>query len=353
MDATSIGATVANRWRVPQVLALAERALVVGKGARSSMPNRSRTELTTSGIPSPHPVRVAAATDDAGHDDRASDSTTSKTPSANVDASLSRAQTSNPTIAKIKFLDARISEVAPSTGKVGARNDAEYGRAQNLGQPRNSLQKAADDSRSVGEPALAPASNLGSSGSIIKALQFQPDANFGDLSKGAFLKPRSDGLQNASSGYARSPSVSREAGTVSNGAITSPTSHFAKATRPGGTAFEAVPAQSRFASLAGGTFSPPAKLAGAAHTADQQSSAAPSAAAASPLENGVNGTTDTDGSSRSGPNGPIEGDVYLDGTLMGRWVMRALAAEAGLPSSGNAAFDPRRAAFPSGPMIGG
>jgi hypothetical protein len=51
--------------------------------------------------------------------------------------------------------------------------------------------------------------------------------------------------------------------------------------------------------------------------------------------------------------GPMEGDVYLDGTLLGRWMARTLAAEAGRPASGNAAFDPRRGVFPAGAMIGG
>lgn len=52
-------------------------------------------------------------------------------------------------------------------------------------------------------------------------------------------------------------------------------------------------------------------------------------------------------------NKPAQGDVYLDGTLMGRWMMRKLAAEAGRPASGSAGFDPRRSNFPSGAMIGG
>jgi hypothetical protein len=58
-------------------------------------------------------------------------------------------------------------------------------------------------------------------------------------------------------------------------------------------------------------------------------------------------------SAGSAPGGPTQGDVYLDGTLMGRWMVRALAADAARPASGNAAFDPRRAIFPAGAMIGG
>lgn len=41
-------------------------------------------------------------------------------------------------------------------------------------------------------------------------------------------------------------------------------------------------------------------------------------------------------------SGPAEGDVYLDGALVGRWLSRYLAREAGLPSSGPTGFDPRR-----------
>ncbi len=56
------------------------------------------------------------------------------------------------------------------------------------------------------------------------------------------------------------------------------------------------------------------------------------------------------------PNGPgaspVEGDVYLDGTLLGRWVSRNLAREASRPSAGGAAFDARRNALPAGRMIG-
>ncbi len=52
-------------------------------------------------------------------------------------------------------------------------------------------------------------------------------------------------------------------------------------------------------------------------------------------------------------NGPTEGDVYLDGTLMGRWMARSLSEQAARPASGSAAFDPRRGVFPTGAMIGG
>ncbi len=51
--------------------------------------------------------------------------------------------------------------------------------------------------------------------------------------------------------------------------------------------------------------------------------------------------------------GPAQGDVYLDGTLVGRWMARALTAQAGRPANGSAGFDPRRNVFPTGAMIGG
>ena len=51
-------------------------------------------------------------------------------------------------------------------------------------------------------------------------------------------------------------------------------------------------------------------------------------------------------------NTQIQGDVYLDGTLLGRWIARTLAREAGRPPSGGAAFDPRRNPLPAGRTIG-
>jgi hypothetical protein len=50
--------------------------------------------------------------------------------------------------------------------------------------------------------------------------------------------------------------------------------------------------------------------------------------------------------------GPTEGDVYLDGTLMGRWVSRALAHAASRQPSGGTAFDSTRSRLPAGAMIG-
>jgi hypothetical protein len=64
--------------------------------------------------------------------------------------------------------------------------------------------------------------------------------------------------------------------------------------------------------------------------------------------------------SRAEPNGldsqrnaaQIEGDVYLDGALLGKWMTRTLAREAGRASAGGPSFDPRRNALPIGRMIG-
>ena len=64
-------------------------------------------------------------------------------------------------------------------------------------------------------------------------------------------------------------------------------------------------------------------------------------------------SSQADGVERGGSGGPTQGDVYLDGALVGRWMARTLAAEAGRPASGGTAFDPRRNAFPAGAMIGG
>jgi hypothetical protein len=49
---------------------------------------------------------------------------------------------------------------------------------------------------------------------------------------------------------------------------------------------------------------------------------------------------------------PTEGDVYLDGTLVGRWMARTLGRAAGRPASGGTAFDATRNRLPSGTMIG-
>ncbi len=68
-----------------------------------------------------------------------------------------------------------------------------------------------------------------------------------------------------------------------------------------------------------------------------------------PGETGNSGT----GSGTAERQGPTQGDVYLDGRLMGRWMAQSLAAEAGRPASGSAGFDPRRNVFPTGAMIGG
>jgi hypothetical protein len=51
--------------------------------------------------------------------------------------------------------------------------------------------------------------------------------------------------------------------------------------------------------------------------------------------------------------GPTQGDVFLDGALVGRWLARDFAEAAARPANGSASFDPRRDVFPTGTMIGG
>jgi hypothetical protein len=65
------------------------------------------------------------------------------------------------------------------------------------------------------------------------------------------------------------------------------------------------------------------------------------------------GAISSSGGTTGGSGGPEQGDVYLDGTLMGRWMSRALAKEAARPPAGGAAFDGRRNPLPTGRMIGG
>lgn len=62
--------------------------------------------------------------------------------------------------------------------------------------------------------------------------------------------------------------------------------------------------------------------------------------------------TDGGGSSSFPRSGPTEGDVYLDGTLVGRWMARALTQAAARQPNSGAAFDPTRSRLPVGTMIG-
>jgi hypothetical protein len=57
--------------------------------------------------------------------------------------------------------------------------------------------------------------------------------------------------------------------------------------------------------------------------------------------------------SAGGPGGPTEGDVFLDGTLVGRWMSRHLSREAGRASVGPTGFDQRRNALLPGATVGG
>lgn len=87
---------------------------------------------------------------------------------------------------------------------------------------------------------------------------------------------------------------------------------------------------------------------------DHQGSTPPFAqsGATTSQEAGATQSSAPSGATDSGP-GPTEGDVYLDGTLLGRWMARTLSAQASRPASGGAGFDLRRGVFPTGAMIGG
>jgi|GEM_PF-3161534 len=50
---------------------------------------------------------------------------------------------------------------------------------------------------------------------------------------------------------------------------------------------------------------------------------------------------------------PTEGDVYLDGTLVGRWISRFLNQEAGRAQAGPTGFDARRSRLLPGATVGG
>jgi hypothetical protein len=51
-------------------------------------------------------------------------------------------------------------------------------------------------------------------------------------------------------------------------------------------------------------------------------------------------------------SGPIQGDVFLDGARVGRWMEDALSRRAGRPPSGPTGFDPRRGAAWPGAAVG-
>lgn len=49
--------------------------------------------------------------------------------------------------------------------------------------------------------------------------------------------------------------------------------------------------------------------------------------------------------------GPVSGDVYLDGTRLGRWIADRLAREIARPQAGMTGFDPRLGiAWPGAPL---
>jgi hypothetical protein len=83
----------------------------------------------------------------------------------------------------------------------------------------------------------------------------------------------------------------------------------------------------------------------------------PEHSAVAALGGGATDQTPAGGRDETAPQGgsasPVGGDVYLDGALMGRWLARTLADQAGRPASGGTGFDPLRGVFPTGAMIGG
>ncbi len=67
------------------------------------------------------------------------------------------------------------------------------------------------------------------------------------------------------------------------------------------------------------------------------------------LASSQGGDSSTSSASKSGPT---EGDVFLDGTLVGRWMARTLTQAAARQPSSGSAFDPTRNRLPAGTMIG-
>ena len=51
-------------------------------------------------------------------------------------------------------------------------------------------------------------------------------------------------------------------------------------------------------------------------------------------------------------SGPMEGDVFLDGALLGRWMSKHLTQQAGRASTGPTGFDPRRGRLLPGAAVG-
>lgn len=62
---------------------------------------------------------------------------------------------------------------------------------------------------------------------------------------------------------------------------------------------------------------------------------------------------DASGAGSSDAAGPTQGDVFLDGALVGRWMSRHLSREAGRASAGPTGFDSRRNALLPGATVGG
>jgi hypothetical protein len=108
--------------------------------------------------------------------------------------------------------------------------------------------------------------------------------------------------------------------------------------------------------------SPPARLEYGHHGGTLAAAAAPIAAA--PLfaaaASGVQAPVDSVQDQRpaappaaQAQHGPNEGDVFLDGMLVGRWMSRFLDQEAGRAATGPTGFDPRRGRLLPGATVGG
>jgi hypothetical protein len=83
----------------------------------------------------------------------------------------------------------------------------------------------------------------------------------------------------------------------------------------------------------------------------QPSSAAPSLASVASAPARASSAS-ANAEPKAGTQGPVEGDVYLDGMLVGRWMSRFLAREAGRASAGPTGFDGRRGQLLPGATVG-
>ena len=355
MDAAEVGAAMAKRLRVPHGVARAEQALWPAKNQRAHGAIGSRHAFIAFGEPAPVSAPVLSINNgSSGSDELGAPATASGKPGDEGLATL-QSSTIRPATARLRLLGAESFGALHYSG--GAATPPALPRSS--GQPSNLLEGSMHQAR-PGSPSVRPATLEGrvrSDRQRAVASVVRSDAT-GRSSRcsGATVLPGGCLVERRSPGGSlRLPASSPESNRPPETTMATGVNHFAPSTRE--RTLEAfVPAKSlHAASFTAAIFAPAARLPiphAAEHSADPRDDQFDVSAAASSGSNAVNqeGREVNRGSEGSGP---AYGDVYLDGTLMGRWVMRALAAEAGLPSSGNAAFDPRRAAFPAGAMIGG